>query len=111
MNARLAAALVLAAIVGACAAPVSRPVAEQGRRPDSFPDAYYLDAARRGQPVYEIDARSSSVVIEVRRAGTLAQLGHDHVVVSHDVAGYVAPVANRADLYVRSTGWSWTSAE
>jgi hypothetical protein len=40
------------------------------------------------------------VVIEVRRAGTLAQLGHDHVVVSHDVAGYVAPAANRADLYV-----------
>jgi len=100
MRARLAVILALAAIVAACAAPVPRPVAEQGRRPDGFPDAYYLDAARRGQPVYEIDAGSSSVVIEVRRAGTLAQLGHDHAVVSHDVAGYVAPGASRADLYV-----------
>ena len=34
-------------------------------------------------------------------AGALAQLGHDHVVVSHDVVGYVAPVDGRADLYVR----------
>jgi hypothetical protein len=41
------------------------------------------------------------VVIEVRRAGTLAQLGHDHVVASHDARGYVAPADGRADLYVR----------
>ena len=45
--------------------------------------------------------RPSRIVIEVRRGGTLAQLGHDHVVVSHDVAGYVAPAEGRADLYVR----------
>jgi hypothetical protein len=54
-----------------------------------------------GQPVYEVDPASSRIVIEVRRGGALAQLGHDHVVVSHDVAGYVAPVEARADLYVR----------
>jgi hypothetical protein len=40
------------------------------------------------------------VVIEVRRSGSLARFGHDHVVASHDVRGYVAPNAGRADLYV-----------
>jgi hypothetical protein len=39
-------------------------------------------------------------VIEVRRAGSLARLGHDHVVAARNVAGYVAPEAGRADLYV-----------
>ena len=28
------------------------------------------------------------------------QVGHDHIVASHDVAGYVAPGEGRADLYV-----------
>jgi hypothetical protein len=92
-----AAALCLAA----CAPPVSGPAEREGQRPAGFPDAYYLDAARRGQPVYEVDPASSRLVIEVRRGGALAQLGHDHVVVSHDVAGYVAPAEGRADLYVR----------
>ena len=40
-------------------------------------------------------------MIEIRRAGTLAQLGHDHVVASHDLRGYVSPADGRADLYVR----------
>jgi hypothetical protein len=41
------------------------------------------------------------VVIAVYRGGSLARLGHDHVVASHDVRGFVAPRANRADLYIR----------
>jgi hypothetical protein len=39
-------------------------------------------------------------VIEVRRAGKFANLGHDHVVASHDVRGWIAPDEGRADLYV-----------
>ena len=36
----------------------------------------------------------------MRRAGSLARLGHDHVVASNDVEGYVAPEKGRSDLYV-----------
>jgi len=36
----------------------------------------------------------------VRRSGSLARLGHDHVVASREVVGYVAPDEGRADLYV-----------
>ncbi len=49
----------------------------------------------------QIDATQSLIVIEVRRAGSLANLGHDHVIASHDVQGYVAPNEGRADFYIR----------
>jgi len=97
-------AIVLAIGLAACAPQVlvpATPVAGDSARPTGFPEAYYLDAAKRGAPVYTVDPASSLVVIEVRRAGTLAQLGHDHVVASHDARGYVAPADGRADLYVR----------
>jgi hypothetical protein len=68
--------------------------------PAEFPEAYYLQAAKQGKPVYRVDARDSLVVIEVRRGGSLARLGHDHVVASHDATGYVAPGEGRADLYL-----------
>jgi hypothetical protein len=51
--------------------------------------------------VYRVDPARSLVVAEVRRGGSLARLGHDHVVASRDVRGYVAPAEGRADLYVR----------
>jgi hypothetical protein len=40
------------------------------------------------------------MVMEVRRSGSLAQFGHDHVVASHDVQGYIAPDEGRADFFV-----------
>jgi hypothetical protein len=80
---------------------VSRPADVAGGQPAEFPDAYYRQAAALGQPVYAVDSASSLVVIEVRRGGTLAHLGHDHVVASHDVRGFLAPAAGRADLYLR----------
>ena len=68
--------------------------------PSEFPEAYYQQAAKQGKPVYRVDPRESLVVIEVRRGGSLARLGHDHVVASHDLTGYVGPGGGRADLYV-----------
>ena len=102
-------ALVLAGLVAGCAAPAppsadgptDRGADGASEQPAEFPDAYYRQAAARGQPVFEVDPASSLVVIEVRRSGTLAHLGHDHVVASHDVHGYLAPVDGRADLYLR----------
>ncbi len=68
--------------------------------PPEFPEGYYQQAVKTGKPVYRIDPAQSLIVIEVRRSGSLARLGHDHVVASHDVIGYVAPGEGRADLYV-----------
>jgi len=68
--------------------------------PAEFPESYYREAAAQGKPVFRIDPAGSLVVIEVRRAGSLARLGHDHVVASHEVTGYVAPQEGRADFYV-----------
>ena len=68
--------------------------------PAEFPEGYYQQALERGKPVYRVDPRESLIVIEVRRGGSLARLGHDHVVASHDVTGYIAPDEGRADMYV-----------
>ena len=94
-------AVVVAGWLAGCASTVPRVADVAGEQPAQFHDAYYRQAAARGEPVYEVDPASSLVVIEVRRGGTLAHLGHDHVVASHDVRGYLAPAAGRADLYLR----------
>src|SRR5689334_23988304 len=72
--------------------------------PAEFPQSFYDQAAARGEPVYRVDPRQSVVTIVVRRGGSLARLGHDHVVAAHNVAGYVAPQTGRADLYVALDG-------
>ena len=90
-----------AALTSACAPPVLRPAQGEAQRPDGFPIAHYQRAAERGEAIFRIDAKRSLVVIEVRRGGMLAQAGHDHVVASHDVQGFVAPKDARADLYVQ----------
>ena len=68
--------------------------------PAEFPESHYRQALKEGRPVYRVDPAESLVVIEVRRGGSLARLGHDHVVASHDLTGYVAPGDGRADMYV-----------
>jgi polyisoprenoid-binding protein YceI len=97
-GARLAAIAFCVALVSC--APAPREPSPDVRAPSDFPERDYRQAAAEGQAVYRIDAASSLVVIEVRRGGSLARIGHDHVVASHDVQGYVLPAAGRADLYV-----------
>jgi polyisoprenoid-binding protein YceI len=63
--------------------------------------ASYRVAAAAGKSVYAVDPASSLLVVTVRRAGVLARLGHDHVVASHRLAGFVSPSENRADLTLR----------
>jgi YceI-like domain len=95
------AALAAAALAGILAACAQLPRVEAPSAPPvEFPEAYYLQALKQGKPVFRVDSRESLVVIEVRRSGSLARLGHDHVVASHDLTGYVAPDEGRADLYV-----------
>ena len=89
----------LAAVVLAAGCAELRRVEAPVAPPAGFPEGYYRQALEAGKPVYRVDPRESLVVIEVRRGGSLARLGHDHVVASHDAAGYVAPGEGRADLY------------
>ena len=91
----------IALVLSACAPPISRPPDTAALRPEGFPEPYYQQAIERHQPVFLVDPARSILVIEVRRAGALARLGHDHVVASHDVRGYVAPASGRSDLYVQ----------
>ncbi len=95
------AALAAAALAGILAACAQLPRVEAPSAPPAeFPETYYLQALKQGKRVFRVDSRESLVVIEVRRSGSLARLGHDHVVASREVVGYVATDEGRADLYV-----------
>jgi hypothetical protein len=87
-------------LLSACAPPISQLAPVAGRVPADFPEQAYRQAVAHGRRVYRVDAASSLITIDVYRAGSLARLGHDHVVASHDTQGYVLPDAGTADLYV-----------
>jgi polyisoprenoid-binding protein YceI len=87
-----------ALLLSACAPQVRE--APSAKAPPDFPRAFYEQAAAQGKTILRIDPAASLVVLTVRRGGSLARFGHDHVVASHDLQGYVAPDAGRADLYV-----------
>lgn len=99
--------LTVATLVTACAPNV--PLPSQGSQQTQqsveekggLPEAHYLQAEAQGKNILRVDSAKSLVVFEVRRDGPFAKLGHDHVVASHDVKGFVAPEENRADLLVR----------
>ncbi|WP_120970960.1 YceI family protein [Comamonas sp. lk] len=101
---QLSAALtaLIAALISACAQLEleSPPAPPSIQAPADFPAASYAQAAAQGQRVLQVDPRSSRVVITVRRGGTLAKLGHDHVVAAQELQGLVAPELGRADLYL-----------
>lgn len=94
----------MAALLASACAPVAPPgtpapmVAPSA--PPGFPQDEYARAAVQGRPVQRIDAAQSLVTITVRRGGSLARLGHDHVIASRDVQGFVLPDEGRADLFV-----------
>ena len=95
----LRAGFAIVVLLAGCASPERLPVGV-GAAPATFPAQVYRQAARQGHAVLQVDPGSSIVEIEVFRGGSLARLGHDHAVASHDVHGYVWPDAGRADLYV-----------
>ena len=97
---RLGGVAVFVAFLAACVPQVTAPPEIERRGPAEFPDAYYRGLQAQGRPVFRVDPLRSLVVIEVGRDGSLAQFGHDHVVASHDVSGYISQDDGRADLYV-----------
>jgi hypothetical protein len=95
------AAAPLALVIAACAPPMPRAPEVAPQAPEAFPEADYRQLVASGRPVFRVDPGRSLVVIQVFRAGSLARVGHDHVIASHDLHGLVAPDPGRADLYVR----------
>ncbi len=88
----------------ACAPPVEKKAPPELATLAAFPQESYQAAAKRGEPVYAINTDESEVVIYAYRGGTFAKLGHNHVVTSRDVHGYVSLAEDadeaKADLYV-----------
>ncbi len=68
--------------------------------PDGFPAQRYRALAASGAAVYEIDTARTLVQIHAFRDGPMARLGHDHVVASRDVRGYIFVAAQGADKSV-----------
>lgn len=95
---RLACAALLAGCTSTSVAPPEVPAATA---PGQLAIIDYQGAAAQGQRVMRIDPARSIITIIVRRGGTLARLGHDHVVASRSVTGYVAPALGRADFQFR----------
>lgn len=97
------ATLLAAVLLVACAQMPPAPTTAPPSRPIDFPFDVYRLAAARGDTVYRVDPARSVVVIRVYRGGALARFGHDHVVASRDVDGFVlragAASAQRADVY------------
>lgn len=95
------AVLLCGIVLAGCAPDVPLQTPEQ-RAPSAslFPESFYLQAEARGKKILRVNAERSLLVFEVRRAGAFARLGHDHVVTSHDVKGFVLQEDGRADLSV-----------
>lgn len=88
------------ALLAACASPRVTPPITATAGPANFPETYYQQALARGAAVFRIDPTQSLIVMTVHRGGSLARLGHEHVVASRNVQGYVFPDRGLADLYV-----------
>ncbi|SCK29456.1 YceI-like domain-containing protein [Variovorax sp. HW608] len=93
----------LAAVLAACgSAPKQQaaPEAAPARAPQGFPVDVYERLAAQGEAVYRVGPADALVVLTVRRGGSLGRLGHDHVIASRSMQGFVAPAQGRADLYM-----------
>ena len=93
------------ALLAGCAStpavqPVPTPVTTAADNADNAAP-WYRQAAAAGNAVLVIDPAQSLIAVTVRRGGALAHLGHDHVVASRSVTGFVAPGAGRADFSFR----------
>ncbi|MDM0032792.1 YceI family protein [Variovorax sp. J22P271] len=99
--ARLAAVAVATALAVAACAPLVRETAPPSAAAKAaVPEGFPGDPYARTEGVLRIDSARSLVAITVRRGGSLAHLGHDHIVASRAVQGYVAPREGRADLFI-----------
>jgi hypothetical protein len=87
------------ALLAACAQPEWVP---GDATAPPLPERVYQQAARKGEPVYRIDPQLSRIFLRTGRDGPMKAAGHDHVIASADVEGFVLlsrdPQRSRADL-------------
>lgn len=97
---RLAPPLAVAALLAACAQPPPYEPGDATAPP--LPEAVYRQAAAAGEAVYRIDSQRSRVFVRTGRDGPMKSAGHDHVIASRNVDGWVLVAADtarsRADL-------------
>lgn len=75
-------------LLGGCISPGD--ISPQQKAPSDYPESVYAEYAKAGNgSVYKVDSAASQVLISVRRGGIMASLGHDHIVASHDLQGYI----------------------
>jgi YceI-like protein len=102
---RLGTVVLLGLLLAACAAERKPIPVPSEAAPAGFPERAYREAPA-GEPVYRIDPGTSRILIYVYREGSLARIGHDHVVASHEVRGYalIPDSLNgaRTDFYFRA---------
>jgi polyisoprenoid-binding protein YceI len=92
-----AACLTLAALaLTGCPSTILRPPPPQ----ESLPEVGALDL--KGATLYKLDPTTSNVAIQVFRGGTLARLGHNHVITAKELSGraWVHPSAERSGFEV-----------
>ena len=99
----------LCALLAACPGAPRKPLPEPApAAPPEFPTAFYQHEAPRLGRVYRIQPEESELVVVVRRSGKLAHLGHNHVVSSRGLSGFVLearePAGSRFDFFFPVAG-------
>jgi YceI-like protein len=96
---RLLAGLALVATACAPVPPAGPPTPAPAGAPD-LDAPHYREAMQHGAKVYGAEPGDSLVVVRVYRGGRLAKLGHDHVVSTREVRGFIDADQGRGDFYV-----------
>lgn len=91
-------------LLAGCAPQIEQQALVPPNQPAGFPSDLYRAAVRRGETVYQLDTSRSVAVVHVYRGGRFSDLGHDHLVASHQTQGLILWAADwqdrRADLFV-----------
>ena len=72
-------------LLGGCA--TQQEFSSSKKAPADFPTSIYAD--QESDSVYKVDSPASRILITVRRGGMMASLGHDHIIASHDLQGFI----------------------
>lgn len=100
-------ALAFLAAVTSCVSRAPAPALPAGNFPTDFPSSFYGSVPNEDS--FRVVPSRSKLTIKVFRAGALATLGHNHVIVSHELDGFVYLADDmskaRADLFVPVTSF------
>jgi len=91
-------------VLAGCAGMPKEPAGPPSGPPTDFPAAAYLGVPGLAGQRFRIVPQASELRVYVHRGGRLARLGHNHVLRSHALQGFVLlasdPRQSRADLYL-----------